>query len=311
MIQIFKSAESGEVLTLDAPERGCWVHMTAPTPEEVNSVASTLRIERDSITAALDEEEIPRFEQEEDHILILVDIPTVEAEGKTYLYATVPFGIILTDDIIVTVCLQETSAANDFIDGRVKGFWTFKKGRFVLQLLYRNASRFLAYLRQLERASTRIEQELHRTMRNKDLEQMLAIEKSLVFFSTSLKSNEVVLEKLLRQEFIRRYPEDAELLEDVIIENKQAIDMCSIYREVISSTMDAFSSVISNNLNNIMRVLTSVTMIISIPTLIASFMGMNVPIPLARIPYGFWVVVGISLVVSVSAALLLHRKKLL
>ena len=309
MLQIFKSVDD-TLTTLEAPEKGCWVHMTAPTQEEVASVAASLQLEADFLNAALDEEESPRIEMEDGQTLVLVDIPMVEVEGKTYVYATIPFGIILSEDSIVTVCLQESSIIRDFTDGRVRGFWTFKRSRFVLQLLYRNASRFLAYLRQLDRASTPVEQELHKSMRNKELIQMLTIEKSLVYFSTSLKSNEVVLEKLLRQEFIRKYPEDADLLQDVIIENKQAIDMCSIYKDVLSGTMDAFASVISNNLNIVMKVLTSITLVISIPTLIASFMGMNVPMPLAGNPYGFWIVAGISAVVSLVSIAILYRKKM-
>ena len=155
-----------------------------------------------------------------------------------------------------------------------------------------------------------MEGELHKSMKNKELIAMLNLEKSLVYFSTSLKSNEAVLERLMRMEFIRRYPDDTDLLEDVIIENKQAIEMCTIYRDILSGTMDAFASVISNNLNIVMKLLTSITIMLTIPTLFASLWGMNVPVPFQNSPWGFVIVCGISLVASVISGIIMFRKKM-
>ncbi len=181
----------------------------------------------------------------------------------------------------------------------------------LLQILYRNSVLFLSYLKQIDKNSTRVEQELHKSLKNQELIQMLKLEKSLVYFATSLKSNEVVMEKLMRMSFIKKYPDDMELLEDVIIENKQAIEMCNIYRDILSGTMNAFASVISNNLNIVMKLLTSITIILSIPTLIASLWGMNVGVPFANNPFGFVIVIAISVLIALGSAVVMVRKNML
>lgn len=310
MLSIYKTVDD-ELSALEAPEKGCWVNLVAPTPEEVRRVADELSIEADFVSAALDEEESARIESESGQLLVVVDMPTVEEDNGAYVYATLPLGIVMTEDAIVTVCLRDMPLTAEFVTGKVKGFWTYKKTRFVLQLLYRNAVRFLAYLRQIERSSLRFEKEMYKSMRNKEMIQLLMIEKSLVYFSTSLKANEVVLEKLMRQELVKRYPDDEDLLEDVIIENKQAIEMCNIYSNVLSATMEAFGSLISNNLNIVMKILTSITLVISIPTLLASLWGMNVGgIPLANNPYGFWLMCGVALAMSLVAIVALMRRRM-
>lgn len=240
-----------------------------------------------------------------------MDVPIVDVDDGTDVYATLPIGIVMTEDCIVTVCTREMPLISDFATGKVKGFWTYKKTRFVLQLLYRNAVSFLSYLRQIDRSSLRFEKEMYKSMRNKEMIQLLRIEKSLVYFSTSLKANEVVLEKLMRQELIKRYPDDEDLLEDVIIENKQAIEMCNIYSNVLSATMEALGSLISNNLNIVMKALTSITLVISVPTLIASLWGMNVGgIPLSDNPHGFLIMCLISLMLALIAVVMLWRRKM-
>ncbi|MPN27217.1 hypothetical protein SDC9_174645 [bioreactor metagenome] len=178
-----------------------------------------------------------------------------------------------------------------------------------LQFLYRNATLFLFYLRQVDKSSTRVENELHISMKNKELIQMLGLEKSLVYFSTALKSNEIVLEKMLRLEFVRDYPEDTELLEDVIIENKQAIEMSNIYRDILSGTMDAFASVISNNLNIVMKLLAVITIALTIPTIVFGLWGMNVPVPFAQNPLGFLYIMAIALALTLGAIWVMMRKK--
>lgn len=312
MVSIYKTVDD-KLTALDAPEKGCWINAVSPTQEEVTKIASQLSIEHDFIAAALDEEESARIESEDGQLLVVVDIPTVEQDvtDNAYVYATLPMGIVLTEDYIVTVCTREVPMIGDFITGKVKSFWTYKKTRFVLQLLYRNAVRFLTYLRQIDRSSLRFEKEMYKSMRNKEMIQLLRIEKSLVYFSTSLKSNEVVLEKLMRQELVKRYPDDEELLEDVIIENKQAIEMCNIYSNVLSATMEAMGSLISNNLNIVMKALTSITLVISVPTLIASLWGMNVGgIPLANHPHGFLIMCVAAVVISLVAAVVLLKHKM-
>lgn len=261
-------------------EPGSWVSMINPLREEIEEVSARLSIPGDYLRAALDEEERPRTENEDGITLIVIDIPVPYPE-QTILYTTMPLGIIVTPDTIVTVCLRENAIIQDFANGRVKLFYTFKKTRFVLQILFRNASYFLQYLRQIERLSDRIGgAELNQSMRNKELIQLMNLKKSLVYFSTSLRSNQSVLDKTLTFQPLRMYEDDTDLLEDVIVENKQAIEMASTYSTILTETMDAFASIISNNFNNILKLLTSITIILAIPpTMIASFLGMNVPVP--------------------------------
>ncbi len=309
MIQVFKTTD-GKLMELTAFEEGAWLHLTDPDEEEVKQTARTLGIEEDYLLAALDEEESPRVETDDGQTLIIVDLPTVQPEGRTFVYNTIPLGIVYFDKGIVTVCLKESSILENFMDGRVRGFSTVKKTRFILQLLYRNASRFLQYLKQIDKASTLVENELHKSMKNRELIQMLKLEKSLVYFSTSLTANEVVMEKLLKSEYIRKYPEDMDLLEDVIIEYKQAIEMCNIYRDILSGTMDAFASVISNNLNIVMKLLASLTIVLSIPTIVSSFFGMNTGVPWEGNPMGFWFAIGVATLISGVVAIILWRKKM-
>ena len=240
--------------------------------------------------------------------MILVDIPSLDEKVR---YVTIPLGIYMTKELIVTVCLEESPILKAFENKRVREFYTFKKTRFVFQILYRNATSYLRYLRIIDRKSEQIEEKLHISQKNSELIELLQLEKSLVYFTTSLRSNEMVLEKLLRAEKIRKYPEDEDLLEDVITENKQAIEMANIYSGILSGTMDAFASVISNNLNIVMKFLATVTIVLSIPTMIASFFGMNFDdIPFGHAPYGFLGVIILTLVVSGIVALFFRKKDL-
>ncbi len=308
MLDIFKTINN-EIVRIDTFEEGSWVNLVNPTEEEIDSVNSALNVEMDFLKAALDEEERARIESDSGQTLIIVDIPIVDKEGKMNVYTTIPLAIILIKHIIITVCLKEDTILSDFINNKVKSFLTQYKTRFVLQILYKNATRYLQYLKHIDKTSSRIEQEVYKSMKNKEVIQMLKLEKSLVYFSTGLKSNEVVLEKLMKYEHIKNYPEDTELLEDVIIENKQAIEMANIYSSILSGTMDAFTSVISNNLNIVMKFLTSVTIVMAIPTMVSSFFGMNVNIPL-KSNFAFWIILGMSLFMCMVVGYTLYKKKL-
>lgn len=310
MIQFF-NFENGKLECRDALCAGSWIHLTDPTKAELEQISKECAVELDFLSAALDEEETPRIDKEDDATLILVDIPIVVPEGTSFLYNTIPLGIVITENNIITVCVEETTIIEDFFKGRVKGFDCTKKTRFVYQLLFKTSSRFLQYLRQVEKASAQVENALYKSLKNRELLQMLKLEKSLVFFSTSLKANEIVLEKMLKTNMVKRYPDDEDLLEDVIIENKQAIEMCTIYRDIQSGTMDAFASVISNNLNIVMKFLTSVTIILAIPTLFGSMWGMNVDVPFINTPGGFWIIFGISMFSTAAVAFFLWRKKMM
>lgn len=312
MIQIFRTIEN-RIHELSEIQEGCWVALTNPTAAEVMSISNEFKIDVDDLRAPLDEEERSRIQTEDNYTLILVDIPIIEERNDKDWYVTIPLAIILTDDIIFTVCLESTPVLTAFMDGRVREFYTFKKTRFILQILYKNATMYLHYLRIIDKKSEVIEKKLHQSTKNQELIELLELEKSLVYFTTSLRSNEVVLEKLLKNEKIKQYPEDTDLLEDVIIENKQAIEMANIYSGILSGTMDAFASVISNNLNIVMKFLATVTIVMSIPTMVASFYGMNVNpdgMPGAESRFGFMFVISFAAIVSLFVAWLLAKKKM-
>jgi len=311
MRRIFKTVDD-HLIECTTLEKGVWVHLQSPTKEEVDGLTTRFGLDPTFLPAALDEEESARVDYDPDkqQTLVLVDIPYVETEGSGYVYSTIPLGIVLCDEVIITVCTRDTPIINDFTEERIRNFWTFKRARFILQLLHRNAGRYLSYLKQIDKASQLVQEKLEKASRNQELLQMMKLEKSLVYFNTSLKGNALVLERLMRQDVLKRYPEDTDLLEDVIIENKQAIEMCSIYRDIMNNTTEAFASVISNNLNITMKTLTSLTVLLSIPTIIASMWGMNVAVPFAGVSWGFWAVLGLAAIVALIAAFLMARKNM-
>ena len=276
MINFYKTI-AGRVLPVPAVEDGCWVSAICPTEQEVRYLVDILGLEQDFVRAALDEEESSRVESEDDQTLVIVDVPVAERqdEEKTVVYSTIPMAIITNNRFITTVCLRENAVVNEISQGLVKNIQTHLRTQFLLNILLRIATRFLQYLKQIDKISYTTENLLQKTMRNKELIQILGLEKSLVYFSTSLKSNEVTLEKILRGRIIKLYDEDEDLLEDVIIEVKQAIEMCSIYSNVLSNTMDAFSSIINNNLNIVMKLLAALTIIMELPNIIFGLYGTN------------------------------------
>ncbi|AKB46690.1 Magnesium and cobalt transport protein CorA [Methanosarcina sp. Kolksee] len=310
MLKIFKSTDSG-LTTLDQVEDGAWINLVNPNEQEILSISKYLNIPAAHLKAALDEEERSRIEVDEGCTVVLIDIPVPNAnlqEGG--IFYTIPLGIIINNKNIVTVSLQENYVINSFIDQRIKSFYTFKKTRFLLQILYRNSKLYLQYLRHIDKASDKIESKLHKSLKNKELIQLLELEKSLVYFSTSLKSNEIVLEKILKSTPVKMYPDDTDLLEDVIVENKQAIEMANIYSNILTGTMDAYASVISNNLNIVMKFLTSVTIVLSVPTMVASFFGMNVDVPFENNPHAFVIIFIMTLFFSMILAITMVRKQL-
>ena len=311
MVRIFKTID-GAIHEIQEPQEGCWIALTNPTATEIFEISEQFGIEVDDLRAPLDEEERSRIEVEDNYTLILADVPAIEERNEKDWYVTIPLGIIVTQKMIFTVCLEDTQVLTRCMEGRVRNFFTYMKTRCILQILYRNASMYLRYLRIIDKKSEQIEEKLHLSTRNQELMELLELEKSLVYFTTSLRSNEMVLEKLLKVESIKKYPEDTELLEDVIIENKQAIEMANIYSGILSSMMGTFASVISNNLNIVMKVLAVITIVMSIPTIVFSAYGMNLSaagMPFSRTPWGFLIVIILSVVASIIAAIFLSRKK--
>jgi len=318
MVSIFATDTATEVLSQIEEEMiwkeqfnatGTWLNLVNPTDKEIERIVELTEIPEQFLKAALDEEERAHIDVDGDVTLFLVDLPILEDEDDYYSYATIPLGIIRTSSCLVTVCLKDTAVLRDFSRGRIKTFHTAKKTRFMLQIMYNTAVKYLQYLRQIDKMSQRVQSELHKSMKNKELIQLLTLENSLVYFSTSLKANEAVIRRIYRTDVVKKYEEDKELLEDVLIETEQAIEMATIYRDILSGTMDAFASVISNNLNIVMRALTALTVIISVPTFIASLFGMNVPVPWGTNQYGFWIVLAICLATSMAAAWALFKKK--
>ena len=311
MLRMF-STINGQVERVEKPESGSWLCLSEPTDAELASVASETGIDLADLRAPLDDEERSRVDVEDDYTMIIVDIPTVEERGGRDWYETIPLSIIVTETLIVTVCMQDTPVLHPFMEGTIRGFNTFMRSRFILQILYRNATMYLRYLRIIDKKSEQVEEKLHFSPRNQELIELLELEKSLVYFTTSLRSNEAVLEKLIKLESIKKYPEDTELLEDVIIENTQAIEMANIYSGILQSMMDAFASVISNNLNDVMKILSVITIVMSIPTIIFSAYGMNLApsgMPFSSTIWGFLIVILVSIAASIIAALFLSKKK--
>ena len=311
VIRMFRTSE-GAIHEIQEPQDGCWIALTNPTATEIFEISEQFQIEVDDLRAPLVEEERSRIDVEDDYTLILVDVPMIEERNDKDWYGTIPLGIIVTDKMIFTICLEDTQVLTRFMEGRVRNFFTYMKTRFILQILYRNASMYLRYLRIIDKKSEQVEEKLHLSPRNQELIELLELEKSLVYFTTSLRSNEAVLEKLIKVESIKKYPEDTELLEDVIIENTQAIEMANIYSGILRSMMDAFASVISNNLNDVMKILSVITIVMSIPTIIFSAYGMNLNaagMPFSGTQWGFLIVILISIALSVIAAIVLSKKK--
>ena len=292
--------------------KGNWINMVAPTEEEIKKVCKNVNIEEDFIRYALDYEEKARIDYEEDDntILFIIDVPVIEVESGNKVYSTMPIGIIFVrDDYFITVSLTDNYIIQEL--EKKKNVVTYKKSRLLLQIFYSNSERFLSLLKRLNKETEVAEGVLKNSMKNKELLKLLSLKKSLVYFTTSLKSNEVVMEKTLRGNLIKLYEEDEDILDDAIIENKQAIEMSRIYSDILTETLDAYASIISNNLNGAMQFLTAITIILAIPTMISSYWGMNVPVPLQDNPFGFVAIVLFSLIIGLIAIIWLRKKQML
>ncbi len=310
MLEIFKSTETRVLERVAVISKGCWVNMYAPTAEEIHKVSNDAQVDVDIIKDALDDEERPRIERDDGKVYIIVDFPyIVPDESGLDVYETIPIGIILTDENIITVSLKDSPIIEEFRKNRVKEFFTFKKTRFALQLLFVISSYYLRYLKHINKKTNEIEKVVHQSLKNKELYAFLALEKSLVYFTTSLKANKVVLDKILRFHYLKMYEEDKDLLEDVIIEKTQAIEMAETYHTILTGMMNAFASIISNNLNIVMKFLTSITIILSFPTMVASFYGMNVDIPFSHSIHSFVIPLTISAILAGLTAFIFWKKR--
>ena len=312
MIEFYKTYDN-VTKKISTPEIGCWINAVSPNEEEKNFLIDEIGVLPEFINSSLDPEESSHIDYDEDYNqkLVIVDYPSAEENEVSYdddkllQYTTLPLGIVIMKGYVITISLYDNLNIEDMAKGRIKGLNTDLKTRFLLLLLLKISQRFLIYLRQIDRVSSRTERNLHQSMKNKELIQMLGLEKSLVYFSTSLKSDEVTLNKIMRGKLIKLYEEDQDILEDVMIEIHQAIEMCNIYSGILSGTMDAFASVISNNLNIVMKVLTVITIVMAIPNIIFSFYGMNVeglPIP------QWWFPTLVAIIACVIATFIFKKK---
>lgn len=313
MINIFKTDQN--VLTrLDQPEDGVWINMVSPTSKELAQIADEYQIEVSDLATALDEEESSRISLEDGYTLILVDIPSPEVRHEKKMYTTTPLGIMIKQNAIITICSEESPVLDHFIKNRVREFSTKKKMRFIYQLLFRSAALYQTYLRDIDKKRIEIEERIDGDTKDMDLVELHELESTLVYFATSLRANSIVLERLRRYKRLEQYPEDMELLEDVTVEYQQAIEMTAIYRDIIDGTRQLLSAVIDNRLNNVMKYLTSITIVMAIPTIISGVYGMNVEgkwMPLSTIPHGFGIICLIILLICVVTLRILKRKKML
>ena len=316
MLEVFKhnNGHLEDDLSIATAEKGSWINVVNPDSDDLQIVSMVTEIPTDVLKMALDTEERSRVEIEDDYVFVVINIPIIL---ETDSYDTLPLGVFITPDFIVTVCLQETDVKKAFTQNKYPLFYTFKKTRFLFQILFRTATLFLRYLQQINHRTDDIESILRHSMRNREFFMLLELQKSLTFFASALRGNGAVMEKLLRlrrnqslHHLLKLYEEDEDLLEDVIIENKQAIEMVEMYSNILMNMSDTFASIISNNLNIVMKFLASITIILSVPTTIFSLWGVNVPLPFQENEWGFFLVITIAMICSAVAVALLWMKKL-
>lgn len=314
MLKIYKSdLETNKFEQVNEITKGCWINLVSPTAEEIEQVTTKVGIDTHFIIASLDDEEQPRIDIEPDKTLIIIDLPYKKISAHHEVIDTVPLAVlIIRDDYIVTISTINNDVLNDFKKERVKTFSTFKKSRFTIQILNKIALTYQKYLKQINREMEASESRLYEATKNKELVKLMNLEKSLVYIVTSLKANATVIEKIQKGNILNLYPEDSNLLDDAKIENEQAIEMANIYRDILNSMTNTFGTIISNNLNVIMKFLAGITIVFSIPTMISSFMGMNVPLGVFNEhPLAFISIVFIAMLLSLILALWLKKKDML
>jgi magnesium transporter len=289
----------------------CCINLSSPTEDELRHVEQALNVPPEFLRYPLDEEERPRIDIDDDgdHVLIIADFPYIRREGTNAKYETQPVGIVLSGKCVITISLREASVLDQFKANRVRDFITGYRTRFTFQIMFAGAKDYLKLLRFMDKTIDAAEHQLNKSISNKELFKLMELGKSLIYFSTSLKSNEAVLEKLMRGKFVKNYEEDEDLLEDVITENQQAIEMVNISSSILTNMMDAFASIISNNLNVVMKFLASVTILVSLPTIVTGFYGMNVGLPLQNLESAWLLVLGFILLIVGAAIWLFFRRQ--
>lgn len=310
MIKLFKEVEqkfvslvaSGDLSS--CVEKNMWLHITKPSVNEIEKISEITRIEKDVLISVLDDEESARLDVDDDYTLIVLDIPVDSDEDDDEIYQTYPVSLIYTNDYFITISKKNIDLVS-MIQKKFKKIEPHKHVRLSLQIMYGIASKYIATLKVLDKVRDGLENALHTSMSNSDLLDLMALNKSLVYLSTSLNANKVVFSKVKRLKVFQQYEADFDLMEDAEVENNQAIEMCSIYRDILAGMIDANASIISNNLNTVMKVLAIITLVISIPTLVASLWGMNVRVPFNDNKAGFYIIIGISILCAFLGSIIL------
>lgn len=305
MLTIFKTTEHG-IETLDSMENGTWIKAVDPTAEEMQQLVSW-GVDMDYIHYSLDFDEMPRMERDEEYTFILIRIPHRQPDSDIP-YTTIPLGIFIKGNMIVTLCRYEKDMFKVLANGKYRLLKTGKRYRFALYIFLETATRYLTHLREINRITEALEDQLQKSTRNREVLELLKYQKSLTYFATALRSNEVMMERVQRTQIFNYYEDDQDLLEDVLTENQQAIQMTNINTEILSSMMDAFASIISNNLNGVMKALAAITIIINVPAVVAAFFGMNVRLPGEEQPFAFLTVFGIALTLTAIATFIFYKR---
>lgn len=305
MLTIYKTIEQG-LEQIESMANGAWVKVVDPTPEEIEKLVDW-GIDVDYINYSLDFDEMPRMERDDDYTFILIRIPHRQPDSDIP-YITIPLGIMIKSNFIVTICRYDKDMFKVLANGKYRLLKTAKRYRFTLYIFLETATRYLTHLREINRSTEAIEDKLQKSTRNREVLDLLKYQKSLTYFATALRSNEVMMERVQRTQIFNYYEEDQDLLEDVLTENQQAIQMTNIATELLAAMMDAFASIISNNLNAVMKILAAITIMISLPTIVASFYGMNVDLPFQTHAQAFWLTLGISVVLIGLAAMIFYRR---
>jgi magnesium transporter len=305
MLTIYKTTEQG-LEQLDSMANGTWIKAVDPTPEEIEKLVDW-GIDVDYINYSLDFDEMPRMERDDDYTFILIRIPHSQPDADIP-FITIPLGIMIRGNTIVTICRYDKDMFRVLANGKYRLLKTSKRYRFALYIFLETATRYLTHLREINRMTEAIEDQLQKSTRNREVLELLKYQKSLTYFATALRSNEVMMERVQRTQIFNYYEEDQDLLEDVLTENQQAIQMTSINTEILSSMMDAFASIISNNLNGVMKVLAALTIILNLPTIVAGFYGMNVGLPGQSHPFAFLSVVGVAVGLTAVATFIFYKR---
>lgn len=310
MLTIYQWVEGSlrEVVTPNGP---CWINLADPSSEEILRVQTLTGVSREFLSDPLDRDERPRLDVDDDGtVLIVVHVPYHEPNENLHPFNTLPLGVVHTANAVITVCNRPTPIAASFLDQIRRVCPPEQKFRFTFHLLWHAAILYLRYLRDIRQRADLVEQELHETISNEGLIRLLNIEKSLVYFTTSLKADDILLSRIRTTRQLDIDEDDLDVLEDVRVEYQQALEMASIHSNILTGTLDAFASIISNNLNNVMKFLTSMTIVLTVPMLLASVFGMNTWLPFAKSgPFGFLAIVGVALLLVAVTVIFFSRKR--